>query len=243
MLLSQVHSNLTSLNKITLTTLAEHILLVYTIVLAHLLYDIVDGERMVIYLYSTLDNALSQLHIDIRIINDRISHQRVHHTLQVTNTTICSLSNKLDYISRNFQSVALTLCTQDVYTQLWVWFLKLSNQSAGKTCEQAVLNTLQVNRRTVAGQNNLFAHTEQMVENMEEGIECLWRVHPLLDIINNQQIDALIEVDEVVSCILTNRISELHLEQSCTYIEYALLWISLAALKSDGIDEVSLTTS
>ena len=198
---------------------------------------------MVVNLYSTLDNTLSQLHIYIRIIYDRISHQRVNHTLQVTNTTICSLSNKLDYISRNLQSVALTLSTQYVYTQLWVWLLKLSNQSAGKTCEQAVLDTLQVNRRTVAGQNNLLSHTEQMVENMEEGIECLWRVHPLLDIVNNQQIDALIEVDEIICSILTYRISELHLEQSCTYVEYALLWISLAALKSDGIDKVSLTTS
>jgi hypothetical protein len=82
-----------------------------------------------------------------------------------------------------------------------------------------------------------------MVENMEEGIECLWRVHPLLDIIHYQQIDALIEVDEIVRGILTYRIGELHLEQSCTYIEYTFLWISLAALKSDGIDEVGFTTT
>ena len=82
-----------------------------------------------------------------------------------------------------------------------------------------------------------------MVEDVEEGIECLGRVHPLLNIVDNEQIDTLIEVDEVISRILTYRISELNLEQTGADIEHTLLWIGLATLQSDGIDEVGFTTT
>ena len=210
---------------------------------ANLLDNIIDGERMIINLNSTLDYTLGQSHIYIRIIHDRICHKRVYNTLEVAHAAIGCLSDKLDYIKGNLKTVALTLSIQNVDTQLWIGLFQLGYQSAGKTGEQAVLNTCKVYRRTVASQNNLLAHTEQMIENVEEGIECLGRVYPLLDIINNQQIDVLIEVDEVVSGILTYRIGELDLEQAGTYIEHTLLWVELATLQADGINKVGLTAT
>ena len=218
MLLGQVHRYLAHLYVIALATLAEHILLTYTIVIANLLKYIVDGERMVIHLDCTLDYTLSQLHIEIRIVHDRVSHQRVDYALQVSHATIGGLGDKLDYIAGDAEPVAATLGIEDVDTQLYVGFFQFGYQSARETCEQAVLNTLQVYRRTVAGQNNLFAQAEQVVENVEEGIESLWRIYPLLKIIYDEYVDVLIEVDKVVSGVLTYRIGELHLEQAGTYI-------------------------
>ena len=78
---------------------------------------------------------------------------------------------------------------------------------------------------------------------MEEGIECLRRIYPLLDIIYNEYIDVLIEVDKVVSGVLTYRIGELHLKQAGAYIEHALVGIRLTALQSDGVYQVGLTTT
>ena len=100
-LLGQIHRYLAHLYIIALATLAEHILLTYAIVIANLLQDIVDGERMVVHLDCTLDDTLGQLHIEIRIVPDRVSHQRVNYTLKVANATIGSLSNKLDDITGN----------------------------------------------------------------------------------------------------------------------------------------------
>ena len=53
-----------------------------------------------------------------------------------------------------------------------------------------------------------------MIEDMEERVECLGGVHPLLDVIDDQHVDTLVEVDEVVGCVMTHRVSELHLEQT-----------------------------
>jgi len=141
------------------------------------------------------------------------------------------------------ETVTTTLGIQNVDTQLYVGLLQLSNQSTGKACQQTILHTLKVHRRTIAGQNNLFTITEQMVEDMEERIERLGRIHPLLNIIDNQYIDRLIEVDEVVSGVLADRIRKLHLEQTGADIEHTLMRISLLATYANGIDEVSLTTT
>ena len=210
---------------------------------ANLIKDIIDGERMVINLNGTLDDALGQLHINVGVIHDRISHQRVDHTLQIAHATISSLSDILDHIYRYLQTIALALGVQDIHAQLHVGLLELGYQSAGKTGEQAVLHTSQIHWRTVAGQNNLLADTEQVIEDMEESIECFWRIHPLLNIIDNEHVDTLIEVDKIVRGILTYRIGELYLEQTGTDIQHALVRIKLAALQSDGIDQVGFTTT
>ena len=242
-LLGQVHRYLTHLYVIALATLTEHILLRYAIVIANLLKNIIYSERMVVNLDCTLDDTLGQLHIEIRIVHDRVSHQRVDYTLKVAHATIGGLSDKLADIAGNAESVAATLGIQDVNTQLYVGFLQFGYQSARETCEQTILNTLQVYRRTVAGQNYLFTQAEQVVENVEEGIESLWRIYPLLDIVYDEYVDVLIEVDKVVSGVLTYRIGELHLEQTGADVEHTLVGIRLAALQSDGIYQVGLTTT
>ena len=78
---------------------------------------------------------------------------------------------------------------------------------------------------------------------MEESIECFWRIYPLLNIVDNEHVDTLIEVDEIVRGILTYRIGELYLEQTGTYVQHALVRIKLAALQSDGVDEVGFTAT
>ena len=82
-----------------------------------------------------------------------------------------------------------------------------------------------------------------MVEDMEEGIECLGRIHPLLNIINNQYVDALVEVDEVVGGIVAHGIRELHLEQPGRDIQHPLGRIDLLAPHTDSIDQMGLATA
>ena len=69
-LLGKVHRHLANLHIVTLAALAEHVLLGDVIMLADLLNDIVDGQRMVVNLHGTLDDALCQPHIHARIIYD-----------------------------------------------------------------------------------------------------------------------------------------------------------------------------
>ena len=156
--LCQIHRNLTHLHIVASTALAEDMLLGDVIVLANLLKDIVDGERMVVDLHGTLDNALSQIHVNIRIVDNRIGHQRVHHTFQVAYAAIDGLSNILNDIGRNLQTIATTLGIQDIDAELYRRLLQLSDETTGEACQHTLVQPLQIDRRTVAGKNNLLAN-------------------------------------------------------------------------------------
>ena len=125
----KIHRHLAHLNVITLAALTEHVLLADAVVMANLLENIVDRKRMIINLHGTLDDALGQLHIDIRVIDNRISHQGVDHTLKIAHTAVSSVSNKLDDICRYLQTVATAFGIEDIDAQLSIGLLKLSNQS------------------------------------------------------------------------------------------------------------------
>ena len=242
-LLSQIHRHLSYLHQITLAAFTRHLTLFDVEVTTHFLEDLVNSERMVVDLHRPLDNAFSQTHVHIRVVDNGIGHQRVDHALQIADATISRLCDILDDISRDLQTVATAFCIEDINTQLYVWFLKLSNQATGETCQQTVLHTLEIHGRTVGSQDNLASHTEKMIEDMEERVECLGGVHPLLNVVDDQHIDALVEVDEVVCRVMTHGVGELHLEQTGRDIENALLGIGLLATNTNGVDEVGLATT
>ena len=70
MLLCKIHRNLAHLHVITLTALAECALLTDTIMVAYLLENIVDSQWTVVDLHRTHDDTLSQMHINIRVIDN-----------------------------------------------------------------------------------------------------------------------------------------------------------------------------
>ena len=172
-LLCEIHRDLANLHIVALTALAEYVLLIDTEMVADGLQNIVDGQWLIVHLDSTLDDALSQSHVDIRVIDDGVGQQSVDDTFEVTDAAIGSLGNKLDDVSRNLQAVATTLGIEDVDTELRVRLLQFGNESASEACQQAVLHTFEVHGRTVGSQDNLLTETEQVVEDMEERVERL----------------------------------------------------------------------
>ena len=172
-LLSQIHSHLTYLHKLTLATLANHLLLGDAKVLTQVFHDVINGQRMVVYLDRAFDDAFGQMHVDIRVIDDAIGHERIQYTFQVAYRTIGCLGNIGDDVGRNLQTVATAFRVQDIDTQLCVGLFELCNKSTREACEQTVFHTSKIYWRTVAGQNNLFAKTEQVVEDVEERVKRL----------------------------------------------------------------------
>ena len=170
--------------------------------IAYLFEDVIDGERMIVHLDSTLDDPLGQMHVNIAIIHHRICQKRVNHTLKVAHASPGCLGNISYYILGNLQSVATTLVLEDIHTQLHIRFLHLGNKTARESSEQTVLHALKVNWRTVAGKDNLLAVAEEMIEDMEEGVESACGSSPLLYVINDEHINTLIEIDEVVNPFL-----------------------------------------
>ena len=211
--------------------------------IAYLFEDVINSERMIVHLDSTLDDPLGQMHVNIAIIHHRICQKRINHSLEVAHASPGCLGNISYYILGNLQSVATTLVLEDIHAQLHIRFLHLSNKTARESSEQTVLHALKVNWRTVTGKDNLLAVAEEMIEDMEEGVEGAGGCGPLLDIIHDEHVDALIEIDEVVDSFLQQGVGELHLEETGTDIEYSLMGIEFLAPHADGIDKVGLAAS
>ena len=242
-LLSQVHRYLTHHDEVALAALAEHMLLLNIVMVADLLQDIVNGQRLVVNLHSTLHHTLCQSHVYIRVIDNRISQQRVNDALQVTNRTIGRFSNKLDDVGRNLQTITTTLCVEDVNAQLHIGLLQFSYQTRRETRQHALWQPSQVYWWTITGQDNLLAQTRQVIEDVEERSHRLLGCCPLLHIVNYQHINALVEVDEIVDGILPAGIGKLHLEEAGRHIQHALMVIHLLATHTNGIDQMGLTTA
>ena len=132
---------------------------------------------------------------------------------------------------------------KNIHTKLHVRLLQLSNQTAGETCQQAVVHPLQIYWRAVTCEDNTLSVAEKVVEDVEEGVLRLRCSSPFLYIIYYQHINRLIEVNEVIGSILAYRIGVLYLEQSCRDIQHTLLRIKLLCSQSDSIHKVSLSTA
>ena len=78
---------------------------------------------------------------------------------------------------------------------------------------------------------------------MEEGVLCALLVFPLLNVVDNQNVDGLVEVDEVVDCVAQYGVGVLHLKQSGADIEHTLLGIDSLSLDTYSINKVCLATS
>ena len=213
--LGKIHRNLAHKDVVALAALAEDVLLRHVVVVADFLQDVVDGQRLVIDLHGTLDDALCQSHVDIGVIDDAIGQQGVDDALEVAHGAVGSLGDELDDVSGNLQTVAQALGIEDVDAQLGVGLLQLGNESAGETGQHAVLQPLQIHGGTVGGEDDLLAQAEQVVEDMEEGIDRALGSGPLLHIVDDEHVDGLVEVDKIVDGVLTAGVRELHLEEAC----------------------------
>ena len=212
---------------------------------AYSLNNLIQGQDLctLLHLHGALHYTLSQADINITVIYNTICQQTIEGTLQVTYTAVAGLGDIRNHILRNLQAVLTNLDAHDIFAKLHIRLLQLGYQTAGETGNQTVWHILQLYRRTITSQNDTLTITEEMVEDMEEGIQSLCLSCPILHIIHNQNIDRLIEVDEVVARIMQHRIRILCLEQSGTDIQHALLRIQLLGSQADGVHQMGLSAT
>ena len=67
--------------------------------------------------------------------------------------------------------------------------------------------------------------------------------HPFLNVIDDEHVDALIEVDEIIKSVLSRGVAVLHVEQPRTDVEHAFLRIELHDAVADGVGEVRLSAA
>ena len=146
-------------------------------------------------------------------------------------------------ILRNLQSVTTYLAIQDVDAQLAIGLLELCDESTREAGEQSLRHAFQVNWWTVAGHDDSPIVAEEVVEDVEECLLCALLANPLLNIVDDEQVDGLVEMHKVVERVLAYRVGVLQFEEAGADIEHALLRIDLLHTIADGINKMCLSTS
>ena len=130
--------------------------------------------------------------------------------------------------------------TQDVASQALAGLFEFGEQSPFEACEQPLFHALQCHGRTVGGHDELASVLVKVVEDVEEGELCLLQAGKFLNVIDDEDIDALVEGDEVVDGVLAYAVCVLHLEEVCRDVEDAQLRVQFLEARADGVDEVRL---
>ena len=112
-----------------------------------------------------------------------------------------------------------------------------------ETVDEAVGDAFKLCRRTVAREDELAVGAVQIVENGEEGIHGALLAAQLLHIVNQQHINALIEVDEVGHFALLSRHLILILEISHAHKQHPRFRMPHFYGYGNGLDEVSLANT
>src|SRR3712207_5266019 len=102
--------------------------------------------------------------------------------------------------------------SQNIFSQFYSRLFEFGHHSPFKTGKQSFLHSLQQHRCTVGSQNQLFAVLVQMIEDVEERILSFSNARKFLNVINDQNVDCLVEIDEIISRIVSYRIGVLYLK-------------------------------
>ena len=82
-----------------------------------------------------------------------------------------------------------------------------------------------------------------MIEDVEKCILCFGCCNPFLYVVDDKHVDCLIEVYEVVCCVVQHGAGVLHLEEACRDVEYALLGEELLGAEANGIEEMCFSAA
>ncbi len=115
--------------------------------------DIIDGERLIIHLHRTLDDALRQTDINAAVINDAVSQKTIDGSCKSRTLPLQVWAMK-EMTSTGIFKPSRRILLLRISTHNWIFrLLQLADQSARETGEQTVWHILQLYRRAVARQN------------------------------------------------------------------------------------------
>ena len=239
--MGKIHGHLAGKHDVTFTRRGVDAIILHMVVVTSGSHDILHSQLLLHNTHRLADNTLSQSKVNLTAIERRVGVERNEDSFKFTHTISHILRHILQYFGSESDALTAHLVSQDATTKLQIGTFDLSRQTPFEAGDETVFDTLQHHRRTVAGHDKLLAVLVQVIEDMKEGVLRLLHTDKFLNIVNNQYINALIEVNEIVERILTHRVGVLHLKQMSRNIQHAFLGIELLHLQTDGIGQVSLS--
>ena len=236
---TQEHGCLPGLHDGLLAALGLEVLEFDTIVLAHGRVDVVEGELLLLEVDGTRHHAFGELEVDVAVVHHGVGHDGVDDTFEFAYAALHVLGNVLEYFRGDAESVATHFREENVTPELRVRLLHLGHHTPFESGKHTFLDSLEEHGWTVAGNDDLAVVVLQLVEYLEEGHLCVGG-GDFLYVIDDEHVDALVEVDEVVARVVDDRVGVLRLEYIGRHEEHALLRVELAYADADGIDQMCL---
>lgn len=236
---TQEHGRLPGLHDGLLAAFGLEVLELDTVVLAYCRIDVIEGELLLLEVDGTCHHTFGELEVDVAVVHHGVGHDGVDDAFEFTHAALHILGDVLEHFPGNVESVAAHLREEYVTAELRVGLLHLGHHAPFESGEHTFLNAFEEHRRTVAGDDDLAVVVLQLVEYLEEGHLRVGGGN-LLYVIDDEHIDALVEVDEVVARVVYDGIGVLRLEHIGRHEEHAFLRVELAYAYTDGIDQMCL---
>ena len=243
-LFGQVRHNLAGVADLALAAFREQDGVLDFVVFAHLVGDEVEVEDLLAHAHRIVDHLACKIQIDLFVAEGILRAHRQHHAVELA-YALGDISGHIFYnVVRQWHAVLAGAEAQHLAAQVEVGFLHLHHGALAQTAEQTVLKRYYVGGGTVAAEHHRMVVEVQVVEDVEEGILRLGFSGQLLDVVDNEHVDALVEAEELVD-VSARRLGRgvLTLEVAGWDIQHALAGIALGKLQSHALQEVRLAAT
>ena len=240
MFLGKVHHHLACVGNLALTRLCKQVVGLDIVIGAHALGYHLEVELLASHLYGIAQDAAGKVERDFLREDSGMGQQRHHDTLKLAYASGNVLGDKVENLGTDAQAVGIGLAAKHLFAQLKVGALKLYGHTPLEACEHSLGHTFKLRRATVARQYDALIIKVQMVEDVEECHLGLLLVDEILYIVDNEDIDALVEVDEFVDLAVAACYRELALKQAGVDIQHAGLRITLLDADAYSMYKVGL---
>ena len=170
-----------------------------------------------------------------------MSKQCHYNSFQVAHALGHILGNVFYNIIGHRQSVLCSSHLEHSTAQFHVGLIKLNCHAPLETRDETWNHTIQFRRTTVARHDELFLVLMQMVENVEECVLSCSLASKFLNVVKNENINALIEADKLINLVLLNGTGVLHLKDARCGIKNPSARTQFLDSNTYGLDKMSFT--
>ena len=152
-----------------------------------------------------LQRRLAQLHGDRLTHRFGISHKPGQSAFQFSHVVVNLAGDQLQHLIRRFDAFPKGLVPENRHPGIDIRPLYIRDKPPFKTAAQPLFQPLDILRRLVACQNDLFSGIVQFIEGIEKLLLCAFPPGDKLNVIHHQNINLADSVAKLVGFFLLNR--------------------------------------
>jgi len=239
-LFRQRHGYLTRTRYRTGTPFRQQIGNLDLVILGHSALDIVDADQFILQRQQVLQRFTNQFDGDIASHEVGMGDHAFQCTFQFPDVRANALSDEESCIVGQVDLRLVGLLHQNGNTGLQLRRLDRHGQTPAKTRFQTFLETIDLFRVTITGEDDLLAALEQGVEGMEELFLRALLLGEELDVVDQQRVHGAVETLELVDGIELQRLDHVRYKTLGMQVHHLRIRILLQQVIAHRMHQVGL---